>query len=94
MAWSVLTFLSMVESGTRLIGYVQVQVGTQVVAVPVQAVDYDRDTDVGLPGGLFQDEKGAFGILVDGNASPEVVQAQIAAAAEEAGRRLAKKLLN
>jgi len=90
----VLTFLLMVETGTRLIGYVQVQVGTQVVAVPVQAVNYDRDTDVGVPGGLFQDEKGSFGILVDGSASPEVVQAQIATAAEEAARRLAKKLLN
>lgn len=84
----------MYGNGSRLIGYVQVQVGSQMVALPVQAIHYDRDTDVGVPGGLFQDEKGAFGILVDGDAAPEVVKAQIAAAAEEAGRRLAKKLLN
>ncbi len=84
----------MYGNGSRLIGYVQVQVGSQSVALPVQSIHYDRDSDVGLPGGLFQDEKGSFGILVDGDASPEVVKAQIAAAAEEAARRLAKKILN
>ena len=89
-----LSLLAMYGNGSRLIGYVQVQVGTQVIALPVQSIQYDRDSDVGLPGGLFQDEKGSFGIMVDDKASPEVVKAQIAAAAEEAGRRLAKKLLN
>lgn len=84
----------MYGNGSRLIGYVQVQVGSEMVALPVQSIHYDRDTDVGLPGGLFQDEGGTLGILVDGDASPEVVKAQIAAAAEEAGRRLAKKILN
>lgn len=79
---------------TRLLGYVEVHVGSKKIALPVQAMRYDRDSDVGLPGGLFQDEDGAFGILVDDGAAPEVVKAQIAAAAEEAGRRLARRLLN
>lgn len=79
---------------SRLVGYVEVHVGSKKIALPVQSVRYDRDSDVGMPGGLFQDEDGAFGILVDEGADPAVVKAQIAAAAEEAGRRLARRLLN
>ncbi len=89
-----LTFLAMLQTGTRLVGYVEVKVGTTVVTVPVQEADYDRDSDTIAPGGLFQDEAGAFGILVDSAAPPDVVKERIAEAAEEAARILARKHLN
>ena len=81
-------------TNARLIGFVQVQVGTQVYALPVQAVKVERDRTSTPPGGFFHDEAGQYGILVDGDASPADVQAQIAAASAEAVRYISKKFLN
>lgn len=88
----------------RLIGYVQVHVGSRTVALPVQAVHFasERDTRVNdrkdaeetsHAGGLFE-EGGQLGILVDGDASEAQIQAQIVAASEEAVRQLSKRYLN
>lgn len=81
-------------TNARLIGFVQVQVGTHVYALPVQAVKVERDRVSITPGGFFQDEAGQYGILVDGDASPDDVQAQIASASAEAVRYISRKFLN
>ncbi len=89
---------------SRLLGFVQVHVGSRTVALPVQSVPFATNDDArvnerkdpeGNPqaGGLFE-EGGQFGILVDEDASDAEVQAQIVKASEEAVRQLSKRYLN
>jgi hypothetical protein len=78
----------------RLLGYVQLRVGPNVYALPVQTVKFDRDAE-SAPGGFFvQDHDGELGILVDSDASAVEVQEQIAAASAEAVRHISKRFLN
>jgi hypothetical protein len=80
---------------SRLLGYVQVQVGPKTYARPVQAVHFERDTsESGPPGGFFTEESGQLGIIVDGDASEGDVQAQIMKASEDAVRHISQKFLN
>jgi len=76
----------------KLVGVVQLRVGSKTYAVPVQAVKFDRDSR-SEPGGFF-DENGQLGILVDSEASEGEVQRQIVRASAEAAQYLSKKLLN
>lgn len=76
----------------RLLGFVQVQVGSQVYALPVQAVRFEKDHD-GHAGGFFTDE-GQLGILVDGEATSGTVESQILRASAEAVQHLSRRLLN
>jgi len=86
----------------RLLGYVQVQVGSQVFALPVQAVHFERDRSPGddtavtpdPAGGFFTEDSGQFGIIVDGDASESDVHAQIMKASADAVRHISKKFLN
>jgi len=86
---------------TQLLGYVQVQVGSRLFALPVQSVRFhegaasrsEASKNVKKPGGLFE-EDGELGILVDGSASEADVEAQIASASAEAVRELSKRHLN
>jgi hypothetical protein len=80
----------------RLLGYVQVQVGSKVFALPVQGVHFERDrTDTAPAGGFFADEgHNQYGILVDVDASEQDVQAQIQRGSEEAVRHISQKFLN
>jgi hypothetical protein len=78
----------------KLLGYVQLRVGQNVYALPVQTVRFDRDA-TSAPGGFFvQDDDGQLGILVDSDASANEVQDQIAAASAEAVRHISKRFLN
>ena len=84
-----------IGQNTRLLGYVQVQVGTKVFALPVQAVHFERDRTTMTPaGGFFTEESGQYGIIVDGDASESDVQAQIMKASAEAVRHISQKFLN
>ena len=82
----------------RLLGYVQVQVGSQVFALPVQAVHFERDRreerEMSPAGGFFSEEGGQLGIIVDGDASESDVHAQIVKASAEAVRHISKRFLN
>lgn len=81
----------------RLLGFVQVRVGTQVFALPVQAVHFERDQVSDVPAGGFFAEEGAanqYGIIVDGDASESDVEAQIRKGSEEAVRHISQKFLN
>ena len=86
----------------RLLGFVQVHVGSRTIALPVQSVHFASNGDAGASsdrernadcGGLFE-EGGQLGILVDDQASDADVQAQIAKASLEAVRQLSKRYLN
>jgi len=80
----------------RLLGYVQVRVGSRLYALPVQAVHFERDQATeGPAGGFFTDDgMEQYGILVDGDASDSDVHTQISRASEEAVRHISKKFLN
>jgi hypothetical protein len=78
----------------RLLGYVQLRVGTSTYALPVQSARFDKDA-VKPPGGFFvQSDDGQLGILVDSDASAEKMQQQIAEASAEAVRHISKRFLN
>lgn len=79
-------------TNARLLGYVQLRVGQEVYAVPVQAVKFDRDAR-SMPGGFF-DSEGQLGILVDSEADDDEVQAQILSAAADAVKHLSRKFMN
>jgi hypothetical protein len=76
------------RDNTELLGYVQVQVGSRLFALPVQAVRPATGQ-----GELFE-EAGQLGIRVDGDASPADVQSQIESASAQAVRELSKRHLN
>jgi hypothetical protein len=84
--------MSVVSNSSRLLGYVQLLVGERMYALPVQAVRFDRDSGT-APGGFF-DEKGELGILVDTEASPSEVQAQIESASVDAIRHISRRFMN
>jgi len=77
---------------SRLLGYVQLQVGGRLVAVPVQAVRLDADGGE-TPGGFYA-EGTQIGIYVDEKASQSDVADQIRRASDDAVQHIAKKILN
>jgi hypothetical protein len=77
-----------VAQTARLLGYVQLQVGSKTFAVPVQAMKNAHG------GGFFTEDSGMFGILVDDGAPDRDVQAQIARGSAEAMRHLSRRYLN
>jgi hypothetical protein len=82
---------SPVSSG-RLLGFVRVLIGGQQFELAVQSMTFEKDGDR-TAGGFFVNE-GQLGILVDDDASPEGVQAQIEKGTEDAVRHLSQKYLN
>jgi hypothetical protein len=76
---------------TRLLGFVQVQVGAKVFALPVQAVRFGEE---GGGGGFFTEQSGNIGILVNADASESEVKEQILKAAEEAVQHISRRYLN
>lgn len=79
---------------STLLGFVQIRVGAEVVAVPVQAVRIDRDHADRAAGGFFMGEAGQCGILVDEAASPRDIETQIARGSEDALRHISRHVLN
>jgi hypothetical protein len=77
----------------RFLGYVQVHVGPQIYALPVQAVDFSQDDDA-TAGGFFAEPSGQLGILVDDNASLSDQRDQIDTAIADAARHLSRRFLN
>ena len=80
----------------RLLGYVQLQVGSKVFALPVEAAPLNvKKPDGSLEvSGFFLEDSGSFGILVDADASPADVQDQIQRASLDAVRHISHKFLN
>jgi hypothetical protein len=78
----------------RLLGYVQLQVGERVYAIPVESIHVEQDHASSRPGGFFTDAAGKFGILVDDSDASNNVQAQIVEASAEAVRHISRRFLN
>jgi hypothetical protein len=78
---------------TRLLGYVQVQVGSTRVSLPVRSVALQDDTDH-PSGGFFAEASGQLGIIVDANADDNARRQQIERASKEAVVHLSRRFLN
>ena len=78
----------------RLLGYVQVQVGSRVFSLPVQSVHFEPGGESSNAGGFFAEASGDLGIIVDGDQPANDVQAQIVRGSAEAVRHLSKRFLN
>jgi hypothetical protein len=77
----------------RLLGYVRVQVASQVYSLPVQAVTLKKPDGTSIEPGFVADGP-KLGILVDSEASEADVKAQIARASVDAERHISRKFLN
>ena len=82
------------HQSARFLGYVQLQVGSKVFALPVQAAPLNLPDGSRKPGGFFLEDGGQFGILVDSEASESDVQDQIQRASLDAVAHISKKFLN
>jgi hypothetical protein len=78
----------------KFLGYVQLQVGSRVFALPVQAAPLQKADGTREPGGFFAEDSGKLGILVDSEASAGDMQAQIQRASIDAAKHISKKFLN
>jgi len=76
----------------KLLGYVNVEIGSTHVRLPVHALEFESD-GVSAPGGLIA-EGDKMGILVDANATESERQAQVSRAAQEAVGLLSRRFLN
>ena len=78
----------------RFLGYLQVQVGSQTYALPVQATPLHKPDGTSIPGGFFVEDSGKLGILVDSTAPADEVQKQIQRASLDAVRHISRRFLN
>jgi hypothetical protein len=75
---------------TELLGFVQLDLGSLSVKVPVRAGEPTKE----LPLASFEQEGELCAILVRGDASSEAVADALRVAAQEAVRHFSRKLLN
>jgi hypothetical protein len=78
-------------SHKELVGYVELQVGSLKVEVPIRAASQGSPTE---PLAEFETEGSAFAILVRGDVSSKPVEKAMQEAAAQAVRHLSRKLLN
>jgi hypothetical protein len=80
----------------ELVGFLELQVGSLAVKVPVRAAEQPGTvmSDVDLPLASFETEGNSFAILVRGDTSSRAVERAMRDAAQAAVRHLSRKLLN
>lgn len=78
----------------ELVGFLELQVGSLAVKVPVRSASAAGQERTALPLATFETEGNLFAILVRGDTSSKAVERAIREAAQEAVRHLSKKLLN
>jgi hypothetical protein len=81
----------------ELVGFLELQVGSLAVKVPVRAadqVDGSVDDRASAPLASFETEGNTFAILVRGDTSSRAVERAMRDAAQVAVRHLSRKLLN
>jgi hypothetical protein len=81
----------------ELVGFLELQVGSLAVKVPVRAADQAPivvDDDCEIPLATFETEGNSFAILVRGDTSSRAVERAMREAAQAAVRHLSRKLLN
>jgi hypothetical protein len=79
-------------SRAELLGFVELQVGSLAVQVPIRAAE--QESSVSQPLAAFAVEGDACAILVRGDTSNAQVEKAVREAAHEAERHLSRKLLN
>lgn len=77
-------------SERELVGYVELEVGSLAVQVPLRAAE----PAVEMPLASFETEGDACAIVVRGDTSSTAVEAALREAADQAIRHLSRKLLN
>ncbi|HVY47272.1 MAG TPA: hypothetical protein VHB21_15395 [Minicystis sp.] len=77
-------------SKTELVGFVQLQVGSLAVQVPLRAAE----PSVEAPLASFQTDGDACAILIRGDRTSKAVEAAVQTAARDAIKHLSRKLLN
>ncbi len=82
------------HSSGQFIGYVHLQVGSRVYALPIEARSLTLDDGSTVEPGFFADGFDRLGIVVDKEASEATVKQTIARASEEATRHISRKILN
>jgi hypothetical protein len=82
------------HQSARFLGYLQLQVGSQTYALPVQATSFKQADGTSMPGGFFVEAVGKYGILVDSDAPASEVQEQIKRASLDAVRHISQAFLN
>jgi hypothetical protein len=90
------TTTTQAQTQTRLVGVVQLRVGGQLYAVPVQALDFASavaDTQGPARGGFYV-QGDQMGILVDQAADEQQMRSQVMEGCAEAVRHLSAKFLN
>ena len=78
----------------ELVGFLELQVGSLAVKVPVRSARAAGQDWTALPLATFETEGSSFASLVRGDTSSKAVERAIREAAQEAVRHLSKKLLN
>jgi hypothetical protein len=77
--------------GAKILGYVELKVGTIDIEVPIRAREKAR---VDAPLAAFEVEGDAYAIVVTGDSRSENMREAVESAAEDALRHLSRKLLN
>jgi hypothetical protein len=77
----------------ELLGFVEVQVGSKSVQVPICAAKKDDEARIEALA-TFVSEGDAYAIVVRGDSGSPVVERAVREAAHEAERHLSRKLLN
>ncbi|HLK37770.1 MAG TPA: hypothetical protein VKU41_13510 [Polyangiaceae bacterium] len=78
----------------KLLGYVHVQVGSRVYALPVEARRLVSDDGIAQESGFIANGSKQLEIVVDSEAPEAVVRETIERASAQAVRHIARKVLN
>lgn len=81
-------------SNTELVGFVQLQVGSLAVQVPVRQAKEENEAEAQTPLATFETEGEAYAILIHGESSTKAMERAVSEAAKQAITHLSRKLLN
>jgi hypothetical protein len=96
-------FLMQTETKTQIVGFMELQVGSIAVQVPIRSAVPEaeeprttsaRKSDAALPLASFEVEGDDYAILIRGDSSSKAVERAMGDAAKQAMAHLSRKLLN
>ena len=79
---------------TELVGFVELQVGSLAVQVPIRHAKVEEPGNAALPLASFEAEGDTCAILIRGDSSSRAVESAVTEAAKQALVHLSRKLLN
>ncbi len=81
-------------SQAELLGFLELQIGTVAVQVPIRAAEPKQEDGSDAPLAAFAVEGDVCAILVRNDTAPRLVERAVQQAAKDALRHLSKQLLN